>query len=242
MIKKLALAAAATLGAFTLAGPALAVPVTFESVCVTDCDGDAGFSLTVTLDDGVIAPNASYDTTSDAGAAFLGWTASSDVGGGFSISGGLGDIVSIGLGGDTLITFTFDANELLTGILNNDGTPFLIFLNDDVGVVVFREPNEIDSRERFFPDTATSIGDPDDFLISFQVQQTQLPEPASLALFGVGLLGLGVAVRRRERSRLHAARTVIPARLGEAEASLRPAGAARPRMTRQATDASRQSL
>ena len=48
MIKKLALAAAATLGAFTLAGPALAVPVTFESVCVTDCDGDAGFRLTVT--------------------------------------------------------------------------------------------------------------------------------------------------------------------------------------------------
>ena len=29
----------------------------------------------------------------------------------------------------------------------------------------------------------------------------QLPEPASVALFGVGLLGLGVAVRRREQRR-----------------------------------------
>ena len=42
------------------------------------------------------------------------------------------------------------------------------------------------------------IVDGDRFLISFQVQQTQLPEPASLALFGLGLLGLGVALRRRQ--------------------------------------------
>ena len=198
MIKKLALAASvlgAAFGTFALAGPALAVPVTFESVCVTDCDGDAGFSLTVTLDDGVIAPNASYDTTSDAGAAFLGWTASSDVGGGFSISGRLGDIPNADMG----ITFLFDVSEGLSGILQNDGL-VLNFWNDAVGLVFFREPNEILIRERF-PETPFEIGDPDNFLISFQVQQTQLPEPASLALFGLGLLGLGVAVRRRGQKR-----------------------------------------
>ena len=195
MIKKLALAAAATLGAFTLAGPALAVPVTFESVCVTDCDGDAGFSLTVTLDDGVIAPNASYDTTSDAGAAFLGWTASSDVGGGFSISGGLGDVFGAGSG----LTFAFDASEVLSGIFDNDGS-FFVFLINTVGLVEFNEPAGIINRQRF-PNTPNVITDSDDFLISFQVQQTQLPEPASLALFGLGLLGLGVAVRRRGQKR-----------------------------------------
>ena len=195
MIKKLALAAAATLGAFTLAGPALAVPVTFESVCVTDCDGDAGFSLTVTLDDGVIAPNASYDTTSDAGAAFLGWTASSDVGGGFSMSGGFGDVFGAGSG----LTFAFDASEVLSGIFDNDGS-FFVFLINTVGLVEFNEPAGIINRQRF-PNTPNVITDSDDFLISFQVQQTQLPEPASLALFGLGLLGLGVAVRRRGQKR-----------------------------------------
>jgi len=191
MFKRVALAAAAALGAFVFAGPALAVPVTFESVCVTDCDGDTGFSLTFTLDDSVIAPNGSYDTRADGGAAFLGWTASSDVGGGFSISGGLGDITSASFG----ITFTFDANELLTGIFDNEGT-ILGFMNNAVGLVALQEPNEVLGRVRF-PETPMEIRDTDLFQISFQVQQTQLPEPASLALFGLGLLGLGVAVRRR---------------------------------------------
>ena len=44
--------------------------------------------------------------------------------------------------------------------------------------------------------SGNSVDDGDDFFVSFQVQQTQLPEPASLALFGVGLLGFGVAERR----------------------------------------------
>ena len=198
MIKKLALAASvlgAALGTFALTNPALAVPVTFESVCVTDCDGDAGFSLTITLDDSVIAPNGSYDTTSDAGAALLGWTATSDVGGGFSISGGLGDIVSASFG----ITFLFDASEVLTGVFDN-GDTVLAFFNDAVGVVGLREPNEIIGRQRLL-NPGNSVVDDDDFFVSFQVQQTQLPEPASLALFGVGLLALGVAVRRREQRR-----------------------------------------
>ena len=194
MIKKFALGAVAALGTLALAGPALAVPVTFESVCVTDCDGDAGFSLTITLDDSVIAPNGSYETRSDAAASFLGWTVSSDVGGGFSVSGGFGEL--LGLPNRGLI-FQFDAGGVLSGILENGpGGGIFTFARPEIGVVVFREPNEI-----FLRSAGTGIGgivqDADPFLISFRAPQTQLPEPASLALFGLGLLGLGVAVRRR---------------------------------------------
>ncbi len=32
------------------------------------------------------------------------------------------------------------------------------------------------------------------------VQTTQVPEPGTLALFGAGLAGLGLALRRREKS------------------------------------------
>ena len=196
MIKKLALAAA-TLGTLALAGPALAVPVTFESVCVTDCDGDAGFSLTITLDDSVIAPNGSYETRSDAAASFLGWTASSDVGGGFSLSGGFGDLLGLpNLG----LIFQFDAGGVLSGILENGPGGAFTFFSLQSGTIVFREPNEIVLRS-----TESGVGgiiqDADPFLISFRAPQTQLPEPASLALFGVGLLGLGVAVRRRGQKR-----------------------------------------
>ena len=61
-----------------------------------------------------------------------------------------------------------------------------------------------------------TIGNPDvaEFIdnITFGNAVTQLPEPGTLALFGLGLLGLGVAVRRRRQKRLHAALTVIPAK------------------------------
>ena len=210
MIKKFALGAAAALGVFTLAGPALAVPVTFESVCVTDCDGDTGFSLTITLDDSVIAPNGSYETRSDAAASFLGWTARSDVGGGFSVSGGFGDILGLpNLG----LIFQFDAGGVLSGILENGpgGGGIFTFARPEIGVVVFREPNEI-----FLRSAGTGVGgivqDADPFLISFRAPQTQLPEPASLALFGLGLLGLGVAVRRKGHymARLHLQNSSTP--------------------------------
>ena len=218
MIKKFALGAVAALGTFALAGPALAVPVTFESVCVTDCDGDAGFSLTITLDDSVIAPNGSYETRSDAAASFLGWTVSSNVGGGFSVSGGFGDL--LGLPNFGLI-FQFDAGGVLSGILENGPNDVFTFASPEIGVVVFREPNEIILRS-----AGTGVGgiiqDADPFLISFRAPQTQLPEPASLALFGLGLLGLGVAVRRRERRHLHAALTVTPAKGVSPRAGVQP--------------------
>ena len=70
-------------------GLASAAPVTFEHFCVSlaDCDNDAGFTVTITLDDGVVDPGGVYNTQTDGGAGFLGWTASSSIGNGFSISG-----------------------------------------------------------------------------------------------------------------------------------------------------------
>jgi len=96
--------AAVLLAAFAVV-PAHASAIAFEFVCQnpSDCDGDAGLSLTVSLDSSVVAANTYYAATAASHAAFLGWTAASasanDDGipnyNGFSTSGDWSNLLSV---------------------------------------------------------------------------------------------------------------------------------------------------
>ena len=100
-----------------------------------------------------------------------------------------------------------------------------------VNVTEFDEPNSIGgfgANIASFTDSSVTLAlngvwdGRDRVRIDLITGPAQLPEPASFALFGVGLLGLGIAVRRRGQRPLHAARAVTPAKGVSPRAGVQP--------------------
>ena len=201
MIKKSALGAAAALGAFVLAAPAHA---TLMGQTVTaSFDSFLGWSL-----------NRTSATVSASPREFI-----------FTLTPGRQIIVdvqdsSIDLQYNNISSVFFFPGDLsiTIGGLTWAPDPDIIL---GVNVTDFADPNSLGG---FGPNIASftassvtlnlgGVWDGQDRLrIDLITGPAQLPEPGSLTLFGLGLLGLSVAVRRREQRRLHATLTVTPAK------------------------------
>ena len=201
MIKKLAFAAS-VLGAFVLAGPAQATLI--------------GQTVQLSLGGTISAtPNQTSATVSAGGPEFV-------------IDLIIGRAIEIDVQ-DSFIDFQYNnVSGAIFGTGNFSVTIGGLTWAPDPGVVIgatvmeFEDPR--DPSPDFGPNTATFTpssvtlnvnGDwegQDRVRVDLITSHSQvLPEPASLALFGLGLLGLGVAVRRRHYlARPHLQSSSIP--------------------------------
>ncbi len=191
MKKLLAASAIAIALVLGLSQQSKAAPIVFTHVCTSlaACDNDADFAFSITLDSTVVSANGSYDTTSDGGAAFLGWTAASSVGNGFAIGGDLTDVV----GADDGLTFVFDSASIPVSIVENvSAVTSFGFRNLGVGQVTYGDADRFTSRF----DLAPIVGDSDRITPNW----TAIPEPTTLALCGTGLTAIACARRRVRRT------------------------------------------
>ena len=210
MIKKLALAASVlgvAFGTFALAGPAQAVVINIDPGTVGETFTDRSFDLAqlngLALDgsavtfDFVFAPKQlRAEATGSYGATLY-----------FDIPGPVSFATLPSLGGALLdetgnniasstsrsasqpffgppFTITYGVTFSLASPLSFQSLQFSILLPAFGGGQVTNARLDID-------------GSSTDAALTVVAPAQQLPEPASLALFGLGLLGLGVAVRRR---------------------------------------------
>ena len=202
------------------ATPVGASPITFEFVCTSpsDCDGDAAFSFRITLDSSVVVAGGSYTATLSSHAGFLGWSATSSVGTyagheGFSIAGtyNLDQLQDLNSLNDYAVMFTFDNAGSLSTVASiykgtssaADGTVFK-FANQvcascygEGGYISWVEPNTIGARVDGY--TGGSIGRTldDTDIRGVWVRAAAIPEPGTLALLGLGLVGLAFTRRRK---------------------------------------------
>lgn len=188
--------------------PVNASATVFEFVCdaLTDCDGDSGYSFVIELADSVITPNGAYSTGSDGATGILGWSATSNVGNGFSISGsgGLDGIA----GAQPYVGFTFDGSGILTGMYdttvasnttpidnvpgNVPGETSLIF-HGPGGWLLWFEPNAIVGEHPPHIDPL-----PPHVRHTGHFAPASVPAPPVLALIGIGLLGLRLTQGRKK--------------------------------------------
>ena len=184
--------------------------ILFSYTCFSvDCDGDTDFSLQIELADSVVSPNGGYSTGFDGGAGFLGWSASSSVGDGFSISGQYSDILNV----TAYLGFTFDDRGVIDGLFRTDSTsndPLFLtpefthihFEIEGEGMIAWHRdtwgaPGIIDERY----DLSVPVeGSGTDSQISgeWSIVVTPVPEPSIAILIASGLVAFGV-VRRKSR-------------------------------------------
>jgi hypothetical protein len=155
------------------------------------------------LDSSVVAANGVYNTSVDDGAGLLGWSATSSVGNGFSISGAFSEIGNLLASGMSL---SFDAFGVLSGITNNSDRANTVFGNAGVGKVVFRESAMINTRVDYDASFAGgSFTDETNIHAAWTVADANnrqapiaaVPLPAGLPLLAFGLSSLFLARRRR---------------------------------------------
>lgn len=170
----------------------IASAVTFTHVCSSSlaCDDDVGFSFSITLDDSVVVPGGTYNTSSDGGAALLAWRATSSVGDGFTISGAMAEVT-----GASKLTFTFDASANLSGIEETGSGLVFAFENTGVGRIRFHEPTIFRDRTDYGP---AYFFDGTDIVANWQATPA-VPLPAGLVLLLSGIGALAAAYGRHSR-------------------------------------------
>lgn len=194
--------AGATFLSLVAPGSANAILFSYDCANPVDCDGDTSFSFQIELADSVVSANGGYSTGSDGGAGFLGWTATSSVGDGFSISGGFLDVLSA----DDHIGFSFDEDGIIDGIWDTvvatntgpfiGGDTFLSFREFGVGQVFWQEDMSILSR---IDEDPTFVIDSDPISLTWSRVDASVPEPSIAILMASGLIAFGV-VRRKARA------------------------------------------
>ena len=186
--------------------PINASATVFNFVCDTpsNCDGDTDLSFSIEIDDSVISANGSYSTGTDAGAAILGWTFSSSVGGGFLIQGAAADIFN----GTPYVGFTFDSNSVLSGMFDTDKLTDIIIEGDELLIfgnasgtdtsMLWVESNTIFSRHGSRAQDGSYERDLTEITGHF-IQVETIPEPSIIALISLGLLGFSIAHRKENK-------------------------------------------
>ncbi|HJS83969.1 MAG TPA: PEP-CTERM sorting domain-containing protein [Acetobacteraceae bacterium] len=196
-------AAAAALALMAASGTALADPITYAgSFSITDISNPhnnllnvtstpGGFSVPLYLNKEVKDITLANYFTTDPNHSSWGSIATDEIKGTFTFTKPVSNVYSVN-GDVTEITADFWGHFSSAGVLNWDKNDLNVAFSD--GSML-----DIDMGPSYFAN-ANGTSDAGTVSANFTLIKEPVPEPASMTLFGAGLLGLGtIAMRRRGR-------------------------------------------